>query len=283
MELALNELSISQGPDRFSGAALAVAFAKTMGEAVSKGYRIIRSDLSESEIVLAEEYSLHTWLVTKSGDAMTEQILKPFLYGVLQTPFINEENEEAEEEFVNSHYYFEDAASGFPKTKCYGLASAFITDSISISMPTTDIWKKNKLLLTIEQGETESREEVLNVYSAACFSNADLKSHIEYKQKLDLKESGISPNSKKIHLTSHHGQKELKQLWNKLKQSTFVISGLSVEWGGQTFIRRTDENGIIEIVLHKTNRQYALQVQTTGTNQRETDEIAKLLEKKFDK
>jgi len=283
MELALNELSISPAPDRFSGAALAVSFAQTMGEAVSKGYRIIRSDLSESEILLAEDYSLHSWLVTNSGDSMIEQIIKPFLFGVLTTPFIDEANEDAEEEFVISDYYFEDEDSGFSKTKCYGLASSYITDGISISMPTQDLWKKNKLSISIEQGETATTEEVLNIYSAACLGNADIKNHIEYRQELDIEESSVSPSSKKLHLTGHHGQKELKQLWNRLKQSTFVISGLSIEWGGQNFIRSTDENGMVEIVLHKTLRQYALQVKTTGTSQRETDEIAKLLAKKFDK
>jgi len=283
MELMLNELSIEKADNQYSGSDIAVNFAKTMGTAVSKGYRKIRSALSESEIELADDYTLYNWLVNNSGDVMIEQIIKPFLYGVFTTPFIDEENEEAEEEYIESEFYFEDTASSFPKTECLGLSSAYIADSISISFPTLDIWKQEQLIITIEHDENIATGEVLNVHSAACFENNDVKIHIEYHQDLNLTESSTLPKEKKCHLTSHHGQKELKQLWNRLKMSPYVVSALSIEWGGKTFVRKTNEDGKIEIVLHKSEREYALQIETTGTNQRETDEIAKILIKKFDK
>jgi hypothetical protein len=283
MELILNELSILKSESQYAGGKLAMDFAKTMGTAVSMGYRKIRSHLSESEIELAHDYTLYNWLVTNSGDAMIEQVIKPFLYGVFTTPFIEDGNEIAEEQYIESDFYFEDIASGFPKAKCLGLASAFIADSISISFPTLNIWKKEKLTITIEYDDEIVAGEVLNIHSTACFKNYDTKTHIVYNQDLKLTKHSESPKNKKCHITSHHGQKELKQLWNKLKTSPYVVSGLSIEWGGKVFVRKAEENGKIEIVLYKSEREYSLQIETTGTNQRETEEIAKILTQKFDR
>jgi len=55
----------------------------------------------------------------------------------------------------------------------------------------------------------------------------------------------------------------------------------STSWGGNKFIRDTHKDGNIEIVLYKTQERYALMVQTTGSNKRETKEIAKILEQEF--
>jgi hypothetical protein len=60
-----------------------------------------------------------------------------------------------------------------------------------------------------------------------------------------------------------------------------VINAISTDWGGNSFIRKINKNGTIEIVLIDTERRYALLVQTTGRNYRETETIAKLLEKEY--
>jgi hypothetical protein len=52
----------------------------------------------------------------------------------------------------------------------------------------------------------------------------------------------------------------------------------STNWGGNAFIRKVHKEGIIEIVLFKTERQYALLVKTTGRNLRETKAIAEILD-----
>lgn len=283
MEVVLNELSIKPADNQLGGNAIAIDLAKTISAAVNKGYKRVRSHLSESEILLADDYSYYTWLHTNSGDLMLEQTIKPFLYGVLVTPFIDEEDAEGEKQYILSDYYFEDKENKHPKTKCTGLASAYIADTLSISFSSNNIWKKNTLHITVKTEKTVSREDVLNVFSPQCFEQNVIKKHIEYAHELQLVESKKAPNSKKIHITSHHGQKEIEQLWTKVKYSPFVLSGLSIEWGGNSFIRRTYEDGVIEIVLRKTDKGYALRVQTTGRNKRETDAIAKILQKKFDK
>ncbi|MDR1342610.1 MAG: hypothetical protein LBK18_05045 [Prevotellaceae bacterium] len=68
----------------------------------------------------------------------------------------------------------------------------------------------------------------------------------------------------------------------RLKHNPYVEEMRSTDWGGNRFIRKIHGNNI-EIVLHKTQRKYALLVKTTGRNLRETQGIAKILEEKFNK
>lgn len=93
----------------------------------------------------------------------------------------------------------------------------------------------------------------------------------------------IAPEKKKVHLSDHHGKKELKDLCDKIKNSPYVEEMHSTNWGGKQFIRSFNANGYIEIVLHKSEREYALNVKTTGKDILETEAIAEILRSKYDK
>ena len=83
-------------------------------------------------------------------------------------------------------------------------------------------------------------------------------------------------------LTSHHGQKELIELWNQIKNSPYVKEGISIEWGGNTFYKNPQKDGKIDIVHLKSDKRYVLQVQTTGRNLRETKAIAEKLKEQYE-
>ena len=57
----------------------------------------------------------------------------------------------------------------------------------------------------------------------------------------------------------------------------------SLPWNNKTtnFIRRVYPNGLIEVVLYWTDDGLGMVIQTTGRNQRETEEITRLLEEKY--
>lgn len=97
-----------------------------------------------------------------------------------------------------------------------------------------------------------------------------------------LTKTPIAPAKKKVHLSDHHGKKELNELCDRIKNSPYVEEMQSTNWGGKKFIRNVDANGFIEIVLHKTDRQYALNVKTTGKDKLETEAIAEILRAKYD-
>jgi hypothetical protein len=97
-----------------------------------------------------------------------------------------------------------------------------------------------------------------------------------------LEKTTIPPDKKKVHLSSHHGKKELTALSKRIRNSPYVIEMQSTAFGGKEFIRAISDDGIIEIVLWKSKQEYALRVKTTAKNPNETLAIAKILEHKYD-
>jgi len=110
------------------------------------------------------------------------------------------------------------------------------------------------------------------------FENSEYNDSI---RELILVETTLNPEDKIIRLADHHGKSELQELCAQIKYNPYVEEMYSTDWGGNRFIRKIFMNGIVEIVLYKTQRKYALKVKTTGRNLRETQKIAKILEEKF--
>jgi hypothetical protein len=278
MELFFNELSnIPLSVDKYAADEIMIKFAKAIGKARQIGFRNIRSYLATNQIELANNYSLHNWMF----DREMSEIERNLLMGMITQPFIKDEDEEIIDEYLGKEFYFVNEEHGIDKTECTGLAAAHLYDMPSVSISSQPIWDEIKLPIVVENKDTSSIEEVFNISSIESFDDNTLAQHIENLGTLILKETDILPTNKKKHLAQHHGKSELTELCNRIKHSPYVIEMRSTDWGGKSFIRKTHADGVIEIVLHKTQREYALWVQTTGKNLRETNAIAEILEKKY--
>jgi len=278
MELVFNELSIFPlSENNFKANDKMKQFAITVAEARKRGYRNIRSYHTVHEIHLANEYTIFQWLNNKD----VSEVERNFLYGMIIQPFIHDEDELIEERYIYSNYYFEDLENGFEKQECVGLATAYLYETLSISISSSNAWIKSILPILIEKDDLVTSENVLNVSSQVSFEVTEIKNLIENSGEVNLVETNIEPNDKKIHLADHHGKAELLALCNKLKLNPFVIEMRSTNWGGNKFIRDTFSDGVVEIVLINSQRKYALWVQTTARNIRETKAIAKVLEEKY--
>jgi hypothetical protein len=254
-------------------------FAETVSTARKKGFKRIRSHYDSNQIRLAENYSLYDWLQNKN----VPEIYRNLFYGMITRPFIKDGDEAIETQYVEANYYFEDEENDIIKTECIGLTSAYLYETLSISLSSSAVWDKLTLFIIIEQaGKPTSVEEVFNISSKESFDDDRIVKFIENLNKeVILIQTTIAPDKKKIHLTDHHGKAELQEFCDRLKHSPYVIEMRSTDWGGNQFIRKVQKEGIIEIVLTKTQRQYALWVQTTGRNYRETKEIAEKLKEKL--
>ncbi len=60
-----------------------------------------------------------------------------------------------------------------------------------------------------------------------------------------------------------------------------IVNSLPFNPDEKNFIRKVYPNGQIEIVLTKTDQGLGMIIQTTGCNQRETEEIGKILQIKY--
>ena len=278
MELLFNELSvISPSSDKYAANAKMKLFSEAVAAARKKGFRNIRSHYDSNQIELARGYSMYNWLTSKE----VPEAYRNNLYGMLVLPFISDEDEEIESEFIQANYFFEDKSNGIAKTECLGLASAYLYETISIGLQSNNAWKKNNLTISIEANDNKEIETVKNIYSQSCLGVPTISDFVEQLGNLELKESSLAPDDKKFHLADHHGTKELQDLWDKLKRNPYIIEARSTNWGGNRFIRKFEKNGVLEIVLVDSERKYALWVQSTGTNLRETKAIAAILDEKF--
>ena len=249
---------------------------KALSEARKKGFRNIRTHFSANEINLTNDYSLHNWLFDKEFPEENRSLF----YDMFKQPFIKEENE-IEAKFIEVNYYFEDSVNQILRQKCLGLTSTFLSETLAISFQSNPAWLKNTLRIIIEKDETISGEDVKNVYSKECFEQDSISTFVDNINTLNIVETDLNPDDKRFHLTSHHGQQELTDLWNRIKNSPYVVEGMSIEWGGNSFCKNPQRNGKIDIVDLKSDRRYALQIQTTGRNLRETKEIAKRLDEQY--
>lgn len=104
------------------------------------------------------------------------------------------------------------------------------------------------------------------------------------QQPIDLQKTPLKPDQKKISIRDDHGKDKLTDFAKKLINSEYVIeviNSLPFNPKETSFIRNILDDGKIEIVLHKTDQGLGLVVKTTGRNKRETEEIAKILEKNY--
>ena len=279
MELILNELSISVNADKYKANETMLDFARTVAEGKRKGFGFVRSYLTTSDINLTNNYSMENWLNDK--DFAKYKDYKDILYGMIVVPFIRDEDEQIADQYINATYHFEDTENNIAKTECIGLASAFLYDTLSISFSGNPYWHKNQLPITIVADDTQTLNDVVNVFSNDCFTKEVVSNKIEQISTLELNECDIEPAQKNFHLTGHHGQKEMQELWDKIKHSKYVVEGMTIQWGGNTFYKNPMPNGKLDIVHMKSDRRYVLQIQTTGRNKRETIEIGKILEDKY--
>lgn len=280
MELIFNELSGNPLSSDVNNAKIKMAtIIKTLGKSNEKGFRKIRSSHYSNEIQLSEGYSMHDWL----SDQTVSKTYRDIIAGSIIHPFIKEDDELMEDQYLKNQYWFEDKDYQIKRIECYGLASAHLYQTLSISFSGFPLWEMTKLNLILQSEETEEIVEINNVSSPASFEDVRISNFIDNIKELELIESEIEPKNKEVHISTHHGKKELKEFSEKLKCSPYVEIIRSTDWGGNNFIRRFNKVGEIEIVLTDTIRKYALWVKTTGRNYRETEAIAKLLRDKYDR
>ncbi len=254
-------------------------FVNTFIAAKEHGFRKIRFTKSLHEIEIAEKYTLVKWL-----EDTNQRNLKDILLEARDYPEYDPSDLWCGEKYLISSFSFENKELKYEKVKCFGLAAAYLYKTLSISFDESAVWKKNKLSV-IETNEVNHEVEnviVRNVFSPACLDNEDIKAYIKDSRPIALAESGLAPAQKKVHLSDHHGKKELEAFSKRLKNNVFIVEIKSTNWGGKELIRKVHSDGKIELVLYWTQREYALLIQTTGKSQRETEEIARQLKEQFD-
>lgn len=276
MEIMFNELSAcSYSSNKYEAFERMTQFVKAFIKSRDFGFKRIRSSLSVSEIHLTDDYTVVSWL----NDRSISRDLKSFMYGSIIIPFINDADVKIEDQFIEADFFYK--RNEDEKESCLGLAAAYLYELPSISLNSAEEWQRNLLSILIEKDCTSEEHQIPNVFSESCFSNESISVFIENLGEVELIESPLKPDEKDIQLSDHHGKKELRAFCDKLKHNQYITSMRSTNWGGNTFIRKIHKNGVIEITLQNTDRKYALNIQTTGRNYRETEAIAQKIRERY--
>jgi hypothetical protein len=284
MDLMFNELSIwPLANNRYSANERILLFAKTVSKARGRGFKRIRTNLDFHDIALTNNYSLRDW-VFDSEFYKVNHTYRSFLLGMFIKPFIDENDAEIEERYINEHYYFEDLSNDIKRCDCLGLTSAYLYGTLSISFQSSNAWTKNNLEVVIVSDDHTVFKNIKNVFSEICFNNSDIDDFIKQVGTIKLVETIKLPDEKKLHLFSdHHGHEKLKNHWKRLKKCPYVIEGRSTDFsrGSPQYIIKVEPEGLTGVIILAPCPPYTLWVQSTGRNYQETKEISRILQREY--
>jgi len=172
-----------------------IEFAKTVAEGKRKGFKNVRSHFATHDIKFADDYTMENWLNDK--DFVNSKDYKDILFGMIILPFIKEEDEHIEEQYINANYFFEDVENVFAKFECIGLASAYLYDTLSISFSSSTYFRKTKIPIIVEQDGGIKTDFVYNVFSNTSFNSDEILKQIESYGNVALEETRIKVTDKK--------------------------------------------------------------------------------------
>lgn len=185
-------------------------------------------------------------------------------------------------------YSFENQACGIEENYCWGLAFAKSRETVTISIPSIDLWKDAVLHFSQsnENGTNKESFEIINLSTKESLESQVFMDFLAQITPIVLQETTIEPKDKKVHLSGdHHGNDKLKLFWGKISKSPYVvelINSIDFNRSGTKLIKKIYNDGKIELTLYWEEDGYSMIIQTTGRNYRETAEIAKILRKKYD-
>ena len=218
--------------------------------------------------------------------AITHQGDKNKILSAVKKPFTNEVLAEKSTEL--SKYYYKNDGVGITETYCSGLATSHVLGLLNASLSSSPIWDNNKIEFDqiINVDFKTEKVSVFNISKGEHFEEKEIKQFIEYLGDIKLIKTDIVPTAKAISLREDHGKDKLIAFAKKLVLFEYIVSVInSLPFNSRAInlIKEVYSDGKIELVLYWEDKGIGLIVQTTGRNFRETEEIAKLIKKEFDR
>jgi len=281
MDLIFNELSFLHKAQNEHGAReLMVRLLRCCKAAQNAGgcdHLRLRRDFFEQD--LAEGYLVRDWL----SDQSVSRVHKDLLLGIKRFPYIDEQNEELENCFLEHTYRLTGTGDAlFHDLEVEGLAVAFFSDCLAASLGTHDYWDNEVIDLLEDNGGSSSQVQVRHI------SRPDhVEGHRHWlgsRSVLVLVESDLAAEDKEVSLRDDHGKDVLTAFCRKLVRSPYVlgiINSLPFNPHQRRPIRKVFPDGRIEFILTWTEQGLGCVIQTTGRNLHETRKIAEMLQQRY--
>ncbi|MEA3266891.1 MAG: hypothetical protein U9P42_08100, partial [Candidatus Fermentibacteria bacterium] len=227
------------------------------------------------------DYTVTNWLT----DQTVSRTLQDLLLGLKRFPYIDENDENIEDKFIQNYYSVYAPANGdIDGKEVEGLAVAFLYNTLAVSLQTDVFWNQIEISLLEKHEDYEKTVLVKHVNDSDHI--LEHQEWIDSCRPVELPESQLAEADKEISLRDDHGKDVLQTFSNRLIRSPYVekvINSLPFNPHQRNFIKNISLNGKIEIVLVQTDQGLGCVIQTTGRNLQETKRIAEILEKKYGK
>lgn len=192
-------MSLQPAPqDTHSANGLIDKMIKTHAKAKSLGFKKIRFHRVFEEIALLDGYTFRDWLHKTNN-----RLFKYLLLAAKVYPFINEEDEWAENEYLSRRYFFENDFIG--RIEPQGLAAAIIYETLSVSLATHDFWKKEELPVFVTDETPEGvmlAKNIFNICAETSFESAAILDFVGRITDPVLLKTDIKPDEKDFKLAS---------------------------------------------------------------------------------
>jgi len=279
MELYFNEISERyKEPTLYEAKARMRKFLDLCKEAKLNGFKLIRTNRQFDIQELSDGYKIADWY----ADATIPRTMKDFFLGYRKFPY-EPGDDASEDKFIEATYKLNEPEEvNYNGKATEGLAWAYIRETLAISFPVNEVWRKTKIGLL-----EEKRTKNLSVYTNHASQYEHIELHlawIDSLKEIDPIATDLPPSGKKINLRDDHGKDILTEFARKLVQSpyvTAVVNSLPYNPHARSFIKNIYPDGKIEIVLVWSDEGLGMVVQSTGRNLRETTAISRMLQDKY--
>ena len=232
MDLFFNELSALYATVIPYDAKLRMtSFISLLKKAEQVGYNSCKVPTNFEDLLLCPNYSIHSWL----NDLSVKKNAKDFYLSFRRSPF----ESGVENDFDAFYYLNESDEEEYDGVIVEGLGWASICDTLAISFPVNEVWKKADIDLRCEKDALINYVKVNHASSSQHFDY-----HIEFIQAQQIPvliKSSIDPSNKHIHLSDDHGKDKLNALAKKLVNCPYVNEvpqSLEYDQVAKSFIRK---------------------------------------------
>lgn len=249
-------------------------YAETIREAYVQNFNKVRYENGAFGIQLTSNITMYEYCQEHLADLSVQTILL-----TQAKPYIDEDSE-AEEKYVEKGILI--ANINEAKIESYSLSAAYLNHSIGIG------FKNNNFTGIKVPVEYKANPKVKCGYTLCITEKGQFDSDdfIEWAEKEqfypNIQPSKADVRYKRIHLSAHHGNDELKPFAKRLIQEYYineVLNSIDRDSLERKLIHALHDN-VIELRL-LNGHGYGLVVSTTARNKRELRYIAMLLENKY--
>lgn len=244
---------------------------------LQKGIKKIRYHEHMTAIRLSEDMNLQEYCAVHRHDPISNLLLSTFTM-----PQVDEKNESALEKYCDTQAFVQ---KGEERLKAHGFNAAYCQGTYCIGFQPENFWANCLYPITIISDEESKETEWACISQSTHIGSSELSQWEEaVLQPVELQECTLSYENKSLSLRDDHGKDVLTEYARRLLHSPYVIgviNSLPFNRNVSRYILQVKENGIVNIVLHWTDDGYGMAIQTTGRNIRETQAIAKILEKEY--